>query len=43
MVDFAKIMKEEKAKGKFLGYCEKCDTKGRIHEVDVLTAYKDLP
>lgn len=41
MVDFNKILEQEKAKGKFIGYCNKCDTASRLFEIDILPAYKD--
>lgn len=43
MVDFYKALEESKRRGKFLGYCNDCDTDGKIHEVDILPAYKDAP
>ena len=43
MVDFAKALKEMREKGKFLGYCNKCDTRGRIYEIHFLPYQENLP
>lgn len=43
MVDFAKMLVEEKAKGKFLGYCNRCDTKGRIYEIHFILYQDNIP
>jgi predicted RNA-binding Zn-ribbon protein involved in translation (DUF1610 family) len=43
MVDFKKMLEDHKVKGKFIGYCENCDTDSKIYECDILPAYKDAP
>lgn len=43
MVDFKKLLEDRKAKGKFLGYCTKCDVYARVYETDILPAYRDQP
>jgi len=45
MVDFKKLLKEHKVKGKRLGYCSNndCQFPNPIYEIHIIESYKDLP